>query len=110
MSVELVSRVLCHSTAKSHSKVILLALAWHTDDQTKGCWPPREMLAEYANVSPRQVSRSILELQELGEIEVFKNGAWMRGSRSLSNLYRIKLQCPEWCDGTLNHNPLGIKP
>ena len=107
MSVELVSRVLHHSHAQSHSKVILMAIAWHTEDQSKGCWPPREVLANYANVSVRTLSRSLIELQELGELEVVQNGAWMRGSVTMHNLYRIKMACPDECDGTLNHKFLG---
>lgn len=110
MSVELVSRVLHHSRAKGHSKVVLIGLAWHTDDQSKGCWPTRELLAIYANISPRQVTRCILELQDLGEIQVVKNGAWMRGSASMNNLYQIRIVCPDWCDGTLNHRHLDMEP
>jgi hypothetical protein len=102
-SIEMTA-VLHHSTATGTSKLVLMGIAYHMGkDGLNGCWPSQGTLAEYANVSVRQVQRSIQHLVELGELEVEVRGSWTKGSLAQTNVYFIPELCPDWCDGTLNH-------
>ena len=67
MSVEVMVLALYHSKASATDKVVLLGIANHHGDG--GAWPSLETLARYANVSERQVSRSIKVLEDLGELK-----------------------------------------
>ena len=107
MSVELIGRVLNHSTATGSTKLVLLGIAWHTKEQETGCWPSQDMLGMYANLSNRQVRRCLNELEAIGELTVISNGAWQRGSSSQHNLYHITLDCPDYCDRSFQHGFLG---
>lgn len=103
MSAEALSAVLHHSRSKGTTKLVLLGIAWHTSDSPElGCFPSQETLAEYANVSSRQVRRAIVELEILGEIEVDTHGG-MSTDKFATNRYFITLDCPETCDSSLWH-------
>lgn len=100
------SAVLHHSPATGTAKVVLLAIAWHTNDNPElGCYPSQETLAKYANTSTRTVRRALNELEAMGEIEITRHGGVAFGS-SPSNRYFIRTNCPEWCDNTLWHRDL----
>lgn len=106
MSAEAMAAVLHHSPATGTAKVVLLAIAWHTNDNPElGCYPSQETLAKYANTSTRTVRRALNELENMGEIEIDRHGGIASGS-SPSNRYFIRTNCPEWCDSTLWHRDL----
>ena len=106
MSAEAMSAVLHHSPATGTAKVVLLAIAWHTNDNPElGCYPSQETLAKYANTSVRTVRRALTELEYIGEIEIQRHGGIAAGS-SPTNRYFIRTDCPEWCDNTLWHRDL----
>lgn len=100
MSVEVIVLSLYHSKASATDKVVLLGIANHHGDG--GAWPSLETLARYANVSERQVSRSIKVLEDLGELRVDHNRGLNVG-RNKTNRYWINLSCPPECDGSMNH-------
>jgi len=104
MSTIEMTAVLHHSRAVGTSKVVLLGIAYHMGkDGLNGCWPSQGTLAEYANVSVRQVQRAINNLVEIGELEVVTHGAWAKGSAAQTNVYYLANLCPDSCDGSLNH-------
>lgn len=104
MSMSDVAAALNHSKAKGTTKLVLIALAWHmSDDYDQGCWPSQETLATYSNTSPRQVRRALVELHEMGEIEMLHHGGAGFNYERRSNRYWVRIQCPEDCDGTLQH-------
>lgn len=106
MSLEMMGRVLKHSESVGSTKMVLMGIAWHMGEKADaGCYPSQHTLAYYANVTIRQVRRAITTLIESGELQTISNGAWMRGSGSRTNLYVIKIECPDWCDGTKFHMP-----
>lgn len=100
MSVEVMVLALYHSKASATDKVVLLGIANHHGDG--GAWPSLETLARYANVSERQVSRSIKVLEDLGELKIDHNRG-LNAGRNKTNRYWINLSCPPECDGSMNH-------
>lgn len=100
MSVEVMVLALYHSKASATDKVVLLGIANHHGDG--GAWPSLETLARYANVSERQVSRSIKVLEDLGEVKIDHNRG-LNAGRNKTNRYWINLSCPPECDGSMNH-------
>jgi len=106
MSAEAMAAVLHHSPATGTAKVVLLAIAWHTNDNPElGCYPSQETLAKYANTSARTVRRALNDLEQMGQIEIQRHGGVAAGS-SPSNRYFIRTECPAWCDSTLWHRDL----
>lgn len=104
MSTVEMAAVLHHSQATGSNKLVLLGIAYHMGkDGLNGCWPAQGTLAEYANISVRQVRRALDKLVELGELEVVVHGAWAKGSAAQTNVYYLADLCPESCDGSLNH-------
>lgn len=104
MSAEALSAVLHHSRSIGSTKVVLMGIAWHTSDSPElGCFPSQQTLANYANISTRQVMRAIIQLEELGEIEVDRHGGIIGSGNQTTNRYYIRLDCDENCDGTLWH-------
>ena len=104
MSTIEMTAVLHHSRSTGTARVVLMGIAYHMGkDGLNGCWPSQGLLAEYANVSVRQVQRSLDHLVSIGELEVHVHGAWMKGSAAQTNVYYLPNLCPDWCDGTLNH-------
>ena len=104
MSIEAVSLALHHSKASGTTKLVLIGIANHLGDG--GAWPAIETLARYANTSTRSVQRSIQELSELGEVQVYLQGGNGRMAGYRTNRYDISLNCPETCDGSVNHKLL----
>ena len=93
------SSVLVHSRAIGTTKLVLMGIAYHTGrDRSQGCWPSRTTLAAYAGVSVRQVSRSLDQLVELGELVIESRGSWKRGSADLTNLYFLQNLCSDSCE------------
>jgi hypothetical protein len=104
MSLEAIAAVLHHSQATGTAKLILMGLAWHTNENAEdGCWPSQQTLANYANTTIRQVRRALNQLSDLGEIEVVNHGG--EGSRfdRLTNRYFIRVDCSEGCLGGFQH-------
>ncbi len=106
MSAEAIAAVLHHSPAAGTAKLVLVGIAWHTNDNPElGCYPSQQTLAKYANTSIRQVRRALLQLEDMGELEIIRHGGIAAGS-SPTNRYFIRTECPDWCDGTLWHRDL----
>ena len=106
MSAEAIAAVLHHSEARGTDKLVLIGIAWHTNDNPEfGCFPSQETLAAYSNVSVRQVRRALEHLEQAGEIEIVRHGGLSAGGIS-PNRYFIRVDCPEGCDGTLWHRDL----
>lgn len=104
MSTIEMTAVLHHSRSVGTARVVLMGIAYHMGkDGLNGCWPSQGLLAEYANVSVRQVKRVLQTLLELGEIEVDVHGAWAKGSAAQTNVYYLAPLCPDSCDQTINH-------
>ncbi|HEY7823361.1 MAG TPA: helix-turn-helix domain-containing protein, partial [Acidimicrobiia bacterium] len=68
MSLEAMNWAWEQPVAKSTNKLVLLALADHANADGE-CWPSMKRIAERSDISPRQVSRAINELVELGLVE-----------------------------------------
>lgn len=104
LSIQEIGIVLNHSRAVGTAKMVLMGIAWHTGkDRLAGCYPSQQTLADYANCSTRQVRRCLDELVSLGELHVISNGSYRRGSIASTNLYTVILDCPDWCDKSMNH-------
>jgi len=104
MSIEAISAVLHHSHATGTAKLILMGLAWHTNENPEeGCWPSQQTLATYANTTVRQVRRALNQLETMGEIEIQSHGG--EGSRfdRITNRYFIRVDCSEGCLGGFQH-------
>lgn len=97
------ARVLRHSKASGTAKVLLLAIAHH--DGPGGAWPSRDLLAEYANVDPKNVRRAIKKLVDDGELRVYMNagGSDDRPEGHRPNRYVILVECPPECDKSEHH-------
>ena len=105
MSAEAVTVVLHHSKTEGTSKLVLWGIANHHSDY--GAWPSVATLAKYAKVSERRVQQIIRELSQMGEIAIEEQGGLGR-QQYKTNRYHILIQCPEDCDGSLNHKT-GVK-
>jgi hypothetical protein len=103
MSVEAMALALHHSKAKGTAKVVLLGIANHDGDG--GAWPSIPTLAAYANVTERNVQKSIDGLLEAGEIRRFVQAGGLRDTPAFDrpNLYHVTLSCPINCDRTTAH-------
>jgi hypothetical protein len=107
MSAEAVTAVLYHSNAKGAAKLVLWGIANHHSDH--GAWPAISTLARYAGgISLRRVKQIIKELVDLGEIVVEEQGGFGY-QQYKTNRYYILVQCPEDCDGSLQHRT-GVQP
>lgn len=73
-------------------KVVLLALADHSDDDGK-CWPSIRRLVKKVNVTDRTVQRVIRDLQAAGLVSVEPRPR-PDGRGATSNLYRLALDPP----------------
>lgn len=103
MSIEHMAAVLHHSRAKGTHKLVLLGIANHEGDG--GSWPSVRTLATYANVTPRNVQKSIAWLVERGELRVWvqDGGNHRTAEHRRPNRYQVLVTCPTWCDRTPNH-------
>lgn len=102
MSVEAITVVLHHSKARGAAKLVLLGIANHINPDNDGAWPSQATLAKYANTSDRAVRSAIDSLVALGELEV-EVGGGQSSSQYKPNRYRLKLRCPDLCDGSIAH-------
>ncbi|MFJ2370868.1 helix-turn-helix domain-containing protein [Microbacterium sp. NPDC087665] len=92
-----------HSRAKGTTKVVMIGIANHDGDG--GSWPSIDTLADYANVDPRTVQRSIDQLVKLGEVRriIQGGGTHLMADSHRPNLYEVLLRCPVDCDRTAQH-------
>lgn len=76
MSVEQMARVFKHSRSTGAARLVLLALAdeAHESGAVTAYKRSQKHLAKKANTDPRTVRRAIRALEELGELEVLKEG------------------------------------
>lgn len=86
MSLRAIVAVFDHSQARLGDRLVLLALADYAHDDGRNAYPAIDTLAEKALVDRRTVQRSLVQLQELGEIE--QTGTTPRGTK----VWRIKLE------------------
>lgn len=105
MSAEAVTVVLHHSKAEGTAKLVLWGIANHHSDS--GAWPSISTLAKYAAVSERRVQQIVRDLAASGEIAIEEQGG-LGQNQYKTNRYFILLQCPEDCDGSLQHKT-GVK-
>jgi len=105
MSAEAVTVVLHHSKSEGTAKLVLWGIANHHSDS--GAWPSISTLAKYAAVTERRVQQIVRDLVSLGEIAIEEQGG-LGQQQYKTNRYFILLQCPEDCDGSLQHKT-GVK-
>ena len=72
MSINVMTAVWQHSTARSGDLLVALAIADFSNDEGIA-FPAIPTLAKKARLSPRQVKRALKELQRLGELAILKN-------------------------------------
>jgi hypothetical protein len=102
VSIEHMAAVLHHSRAKGTHKLVLLGIANHEGDG--GAYPAVDTLAKYANVTPRNVQKSIAWLVEHGELRVWlQDGDPRKPAHERTNRYAVLVACPAWCDRTPQH-------
>lgn len=82
MAIKVMTRVWDTSKSKGNDRLLLLAIADHTDDDGI-CWPSIPRLAEKTNVLERQVMRNIAHLEKIGELYVEHNRGRHRNNRYL---------------------------
>jgi hypothetical protein len=70
VSVRVISAVFEHSEATGTARLVLLAIADASDHHGAGCWRGKETIARMARTSRATVTRSITELEALGELVV----------------------------------------
>lgn len=95
--------VLHHADVRGTDKVILLGIANHDGDG--GAWPSVATLAKYANVTTRNVQKSLRELERLGLIRSYIQGGGLvsHPDSKRPNRYEVLVRCPEGCDRTSQH-------
>ncbi len=59
-----------HSKMTGSARVLMLAIADLTNDESKKAWPKRETLAAYVHVNARHISELIAECERAGELVV----------------------------------------
>jgi len=74
MSWQMTERVIKYSRAKGAARNVLHAIAYHAHDDGSGAYPSIATLAREANVSRRDVFRSLRRLRDLGEITINLRG------------------------------------
>lgn len=75
------------SISKGGARLVLLCIADHTNDKGLS-WPSTGTIAREANISERQITRALAELDKLGELEIVQKG----DGRGNSSVYRILLE------------------
>lgn len=110
MSIESMALALHHSRATGAAKLVLLGIANHDGDG--GAWPSIAKLAQYANVSPRNVQKAIDKLEELHEIRrhIQRGGTTDMLEHERPNRYDFLLTCPPDCDGSKHHRTRSFSP
>lgn len=84
MSVQALSWVLENSESRLADRHVLISIANHAERDGTGAWPSVATIAHESRLSDRQVQRSIVDLEALGELFVERN-AGPRGC----NLYSL---------------------
>lgn len=74
MSWEMTERVLTYSRAKGAARNVLHVIAYHAHKNGSGAYPSIATIAREANVSRRDVFRSLRQLRDLGEITINLRG------------------------------------
>lgn len=90
--------ILFHREVQATDKVVWAVLQRFANANKK-CWPGFEAIAEKSGISIRQVSRSILRLEEAGMIQVIRRKKWVEsdGKRKYvngSNIYTLRFVEP----------------
>jgi hypothetical protein len=80
VSIKVMTAVWQHSQARSEDLSVALAIADFSNDEGLA-FPPIQILAKKARLSPRQVKRAHQELQRLRELDIFKNRGPQGGNR-----------------------------
>ncbi len=106
MSYEAIAAALNHSQASTSARLVLIAIA-HFEGEN-GSYPSQETLARLTGLNVRSVRRGIKELKELHEIDVIADNGIGAGARK-TNRYYVLVDCPEDCDGSLNHKKRAAK-
>lgn len=96
MSVKVMSWVWDNSTSEGTDRLVLLAIADSCDHDGTNAWPAIPTIAAKCRVSPRTVKRSIVSLEEAGEIVVERNMGGMVDHRPdrRPNRYRVTMSNP----------------
>lgn len=103
MSVQAMAWVLECSRATGSDRLVLLAIANHASKEGGEAWPSIPLIAAEARVSERTVSRSLIRLAALGELEVVRGGG--RGPNQYRpNLYSL----PAISTGMTDGHPSGM--
>ena len=80
-----------HWPLSSTQKLVLIALAWHSDDQGT-CWPSQARLARLSGLSERSVRRAARELEQQNLIR--RHRRTTDAGALTSHLYVLQLERP----------------
>ena len=97
----MISMVRKHSRSKGTARVVLLLLADHHGERDP--FPSIELLCEDANVERSNLKTALTRLVRLGEIEKVSRPGH-------TNIYKIKLGCPEGCTTSSTGSPARPTP
>lgn len=89
MSVQASSWAWEHSESAGNTRLVLLAIADAADREGANAWPSQDSIARMCRISVRTVRRCILELEELGELEVIIHGGPAYRDDRRPNKYRL---------------------
>ena len=107
MGYRAIAATMYHSKATGTARLVMLAIAHFYDDKGEnGAWPNQETIAKLANVSKRSVQRAIVELRELGEVDILVHRGRGKTFDRQTNRYFITIMCPDSCDSSINHRDL----
>lgn len=82
MSFKLVKKVIRSVQQTPAHKLVLIVIADHTNDTKTGtAWPAVDTIAAYVGLKRRQVQRILRDLEQSGQIKVWKKNAIMGTNR-----------------------------
>jgi DNA-binding transcriptional regulator YhcF (GntR family) len=82
MSFKLVKKVIRSQQQTAAHKLVLIVIADHTNETKSGtAWPAVETIANYVGLKRRQVQRILRDLEQSGQIRVWKKNAMMGTNR-----------------------------
>jgi hypothetical protein len=61
-----------HSISEGTARLVLLAIAWHANEDGEDAFPAQETISEKCRISVRTVRRAIDELGDIGELQVLE--------------------------------------
>jgi len=70
--------------------LVYMALCYYANNKDRSCYPKITTLAKIAHLSARSVQRALIELKDLGFIEIHYRKDPDKPKKNLSNLYIIK--------------------